>query len=63
MLQPEGSEWVGVDLEEGPGVDIVLNDPHKLPLILTLNCDAIVSSSVFEHTDFFGNYLKRCVGV
>ena len=60
---PEGSEWVGVDLEEGPGVDIVLTDPHKLPFEDN-SFDVILSSSVFEHTEFFWELFKekcRCV--
>lgn len=60
---PEASEWVGVDLEEGPGVDIVLDDPHKLPFE-DCSFDAVLSSSVFEHTEFFWELFKekcRCV--
>ena len=30
-LSPTNSKYVGVDLGEGPGVDIVLDDPYKLP--------------------------------
>ena len=55
---PEGSEWVGVDLEEGPGVDIVLTDPHKLPFEDN-SFDVILSSSVFEHTEFFWELFKE----
>jgi SAM-dependent methyltransferase len=62
-VKPENSEWVGVDLEEGPGVDYVLDDPHKLPFSDS-TFDAIISSSVFEHADFFWEIFKekcRCV--
>jgi len=60
---PEGCEWIGVDLEEGPGVDVVLEDPHKLPFPDN-SFDAVISSSVFEHADFFWEIFKekcRCV--
>ena len=60
---PEGSEWVGADLEEGPGVDVVLEDPHKLPFEDS-SFDVALTSSVFEHTEFFWELFKeqcRCV--
>mgnify|MGYP001166541216 FL=1 len=60
---PEGSEWIGADLEAGPGVDVVLEDPHKLPFE-DASFDVVLSSSVFEHTDFFWELFKekcRCV--
>lgn len=44
--------YIGVDLKKGPGVDIVLNDPYKFP-IESNEFDAVICSSVFEHTDFF----------
>merc|ERR1712224_205878 len=47
-----GWRYVGVDVVEGPGVDIVLEDPYKYPF-----CDgqfnATVSTSAFEHVEFF----------
>ena len=54
-------DWL--DLEAGPGVDFVLDDPHTLPFG-DAEFDAVVSSSVFEHTDFFWELFKemcRCV--
>lgn len=60
---PSGSEWIGVDIAPGPGVDIVLENPHKLPFP-DETFDAVLSSSVFEHTDFFWELFKekcRCV--
>ena len=54
-LCPSGSEWIGVD--------IVLENPHKLPFS-DETFDVVLSSSVFEHTDFFWELFKekcRCV--
>ena len=45
-------KYTGLDIEEGPNVDIVLNDPYKLPYENN-TIDFIVSMSTFEHTDFF----------
>jgi hypothetical protein len=30
-LKPKNSTYIGVDLSKGPGVDVVLTDPYKLP--------------------------------
>jgi SAM-dependent methyltransferase len=43
---------VGVDLGAGPGVDIVLTDPYVLPFGDN-SFDFVVSSSCFEHSEFF----------
>jgi SAM-dependent methyltransferase len=51
-VAPAGCEYVGLDMEAGKGVDIVLADPYRLP-IPPLSADAVVSSSVFEHCEFF----------
>jgi SAM-dependent methyltransferase len=44
--------WVGVDLEPGPGVDRVLTDPYVLPFEEG-EFDAVVTSSTFEHNAMF----------
>lgn len=61
--QPPNTEWVGVDLSEGKGVDIVIEDAHSLPFDdNTFDCS--ISSSVYEHVEFFWETFKeqcRCV--
>jgi glycosyltransferase involved in cell wall biosynthesis len=49
---PPSAIYVGVDLSPGPGVDIVLEDPHLLPFA-DEHFDAVVSSSCFEHDPMF----------
>lgn len=44
--------YCGVDFEQGPGVDEVLEDPYKLPFSNN-TFDVVVSSSVFEHSEMF----------
>jgi SAM-dependent methyltransferase len=51
-LKPENSNYVGVDLSMGGGVDIVLTDPYVLPFEDN-TFDFAISSSCFEHSEFF----------
>lgn len=52
QLCPPHAEYVGVDLVEGKNVDIVLEDPYKLPFADGA-LDVVMSSSVFEHSEMF----------
>ncbi len=49
---PPHAKYVGVDFVTGKGVDLVLQDPYKLPFD-DETVDAIVSSSCFEHSEMF----------
>lgn len=49
---PVGVEFVSVDFAQGNGVDLILNDPYKLPFADS-SIDAVVSSSCFEHSEMF----------
>lgn len=49
---PHGMNYKGVDFCPGKGVDIVLEDPYKLPFD-DGSIDVVVCSSVFEHSQFF----------
>ncbi|PZU10351.1 methyltransferase domain-containing protein [Sphingomonas sp.] len=49
---PESSEYVGVDFVDGPGVDVVLEDPYVFPFADD-SFDVCVSSSCLEHPEFF----------
>jgi SAM-dependent methyltransferase len=44
--------YIGVDFEPGVGVDIVLEDPYKLP-IEDNQADIVLCSSVLEHSELF----------
>jgi O-antigen biosynthesis protein len=49
---PFAAQYTGVDLEGGPGVDLVLADPYAYPSDAE-SFDAVVSSSCFEHDPMF----------
>jgi SAM-dependent methyltransferase len=49
---PANFEYIGVDFEQAKGVDIVLEDPYKLPFE-SESVDVILSSSCFEHSEMF----------
>lgn len=57
-VMPHGAIYVGADMADGPGVDVVLADLNELPFDAN-RFDAVVSSSVFEHAQFFWiNFLE-----
>lgn len=51
-VAPAGVNYVGFDFVSGHGVDVVLDDPYSLPLA-EASVDVVVSSSCFEHSEFF----------
>lgn len=51
-LASETAQYIGLDIRSGPGVDLISQEEHKIPLEDN-SCDFIVSSSCFEHTKFF----------
>ncbi len=46
-------EYTGVDIEKGSNVDIILKDPYSFEEIPDSTYDVIISTSVFEHVEFF----------
>lgn len=50
----DAADWTytGVDLEAGPGVDIALASPYRLPLA-SASFDVVLSGQAFEHVEFF----------
>jgi SAM-dependent methyltransferase len=51
-VSPPGCTYLGVDLVAGNGVDRVMPDPYKVPAGSD-SFDACVSTSTFEHVEFF----------
>jgi SAM-dependent methyltransferase len=46
-------DYTGLDMEAGPNVDIVLNNPYNWNEIETDSCDIVISGQAFEHIEFF----------
>lgn len=44
--------YIGVDFVAGKNVDVILDDPYKFPLDDN-SAEIVVSSSCFEHSEFF----------
>jgi SAM-dependent methyltransferase len=51
-VAPTNNKYIGVDFVEAKGVDVVITDPYSLPFE-DQSVDAVVSSSCFEHSEFF----------
>ena len=51
-LLDKNHKYVGVNIVKGNNVDIVLEDPYKLPFEKD-SIDLVISISTFEHTEFF----------
>ena len=51
-VAPEQNTYIGIDFMEAKGVDVVITDPYALPFEDN-TADIIVSSSCFEHAEFF----------
>ncbi len=45
-------KYLAVDLEAGPGVDVILADPYRLPFA-DHRFDIVVCGQTFEHTEYF----------
>ena len=46
-------QYIGLDIEDGPNVDIVLKSPYNWDEITTDSFDVIISGQAFEHIEFF----------
>ena len=59
-FRPADSRYVGVDLEAGNGVDVVVSQVSRLPF-KTGAFDIVTSTSAFEHDGLFWvTFLEMC---
>lgn len=61
QLFPQAERYVGYDFAEGAGVDIVVEDPYSLPAA-DASFQCVLSSSCFEHAEFFGSVSLKWFG-
>lgn len=61
-VAPPDNEYVGVDFVAGKGVDVVIADPYSLPFD-NESVDVVVSSSCFEHSEFFWLLFNDCLRI
>lgn len=52
LFDPDLTKYVGVDVADGPNVDIVLEEPYRIPTGDD-SFDVVVCGQVFEHIPFF----------
>ena len=52
LFPPERFSFLGCDMEDGAGVDIVLTDPYRLPFE-DASADVVISGQMLEHNEFF----------
>ncbi len=51
-VMPPHLNYIGVDFVQGKGVDVILDDPYKLPFD-DASIDIVVSNSCLEHSEMF----------
>jgi SAM-dependent methyltransferase len=59
---PPHLDYLGLDLESGLNVDLVLSDPYILPLG-DESVDVVLCTSVFEHSEFFWELFAQILRV
>jgi SAM-dependent methyltransferase len=53
LFVDEKYEYIGLDMEAGSNVDIVLRNPYDWNELKTDNYDIVISGQAFEHIEFF----------
>ena len=53
LFDGKNYQYTGLDMEEGPNVDIVLNSPYDWNKLGTDAYDIVISGQAFEHIEFF----------
>ena len=53
LFEDEKYDYVGMDMEKGPNVDITLKNPYNWSETETDSFDIVISGQAFEHVEFF----------
>lgn len=62
QIIPGTYSYLGIDLVEGPNVDIVLDDPYGFPFDYEV-FDVVISGQTFEHTKNPFRLMDECAAV
>ncbi|MEJ0092834.1 MAG: methyltransferase domain-containing protein [Methylocella sp.] len=54
--------YIGADMAAGPGIEIVLTDPYRIPLA-DGSVDIVISGQTLEHSEFFWRAFEEMVRV
>ena len=55
--------YTGLDMEDGPNVDIVLRNPYDWEAIDADSFDVVISGQAFEHIEFFWKIMEEMTRV
>ena len=55
--------YTGLDIEEGPNVDIVLKNPYDWTALESDSFDVVISGQAFEHIEFFWKTMEEMTRV
>jgi len=55
--------YTGLDMEDGPNVDLVLKNPYNWDTIKTDTYDVVISGQAFEHIEFFWKTMEEITRV
>lgn len=53
LFNSKNVEYIGLDMEIGPNVDLVVTSPYYWPSLKTDSFDLVISGQAFEHNEFF----------
>jgi SAM-dependent methyltransferase len=63
LFKEQKYHYTGLDMEEGPNVDLVLANPYDWDSIETDSFDIVISGQAFEHIEFFWKTMEEMTRV
>ena len=63
IFEQKGHRYIGLDMEEGPNVDIKPNSTYEWDEIVDDSYDVVVSGQAFEHIEYFWVIMEEMVRV
>jgi len=63
LFNEDRYHYTGLDMEQGPNVDIVLRNPYDWDTIESDSFDIVISGQAFEHIEFFWKTMEEMTRV